>query len=245
LRAQKPPSASRKTFTEDGVSQKAGVLPGGKPLAYKAGYAADLPVNVSMKMSHSPNHLPPGAGKSSFDLIDSKTLFKELGLKKGMTLLDMACGRGIYALAASEQVGEEGVVYALDLWEEGVDALRMEASAKGISNIRAKVADLKRKIPLDNSSVDVCLLATALHDLVQSKAAEAALREAARVLKPEGSLTIVEFKKIDGPPGPPIHIRLSPDQVGMIVIPFGFEKKRVLDVGPYTYLMTFLLRKTV
>jgi len=53
---------------------------------------------------------PIGAGKSSFELIDSVVFFRELDLKPGMTVLDLACGKGAYSLAASEKVGPKGTV---------------------------------------------------------------------------------------------------------------------------------------
>ncbi|NIS63044.1 MAG: hypothetical protein GTO13_20820 [Proteobacteria bacterium] len=37
---------------------------------------------------------PLGAGKSSFELVDSGMVFGELRLKRGSTLLDFACGTG-------------------------------------------------------------------------------------------------------------------------------------------------------
>ena len=68
---------------------------------------------------------------------------------------------------------------------------------------------------------------------------EKVLPEVVRVLKPNGLLAIVEFKKIDGPPGPPQHIRLSPEDVAAILVPHGFDKERLVDLGPYNYLMLF------
>jgi hypothetical protein len=47
----------------------------------------------------------------------------------------------------------------------------------------------------------------------------------------------MEFKKIDGPPGPPKHIRLSPEDVTAMLDPYGFKKERTADVGPYNYLI--------
>ena len=52
---------------------------------------------------------PIAAGKSSFNLVDSKKLFSELRLKENTTLLDLACGSGAYSIAASEYIGEEGL----------------------------------------------------------------------------------------------------------------------------------------
>ncbi len=78
---------------------------------------------------------PIGAGKSSFELIDATLLFGELNLKAGMTVLDLACGKGAYSLAASKQVGANGAVFAVDLWEDGIAMLKQEAESKGIQNI--------------------------------------------------------------------------------------------------------------
>ena len=78
-------------------------------------------------------------------------------------------------------------------------------------------------------------------DLIQAKTADGAIKEAARVLKPHGLLAVIEFKKIDGPPGPPIHIRLLPQDVESIVAPFGFNKKEMQEVGAFNYLITFHL----
>ena len=66
---------------------------------------------------------------------------------------------------------------------------------------------------------------------------QGALRETARVLKVGSIFGIVEFKKIEGPPGPPIHIRLSQEEVESMIKPFGFTLTRSVDTGPFTFLM--------
>ena len=82
-------------------------------------------------------------------------------------------------------------------------------------------------------------MATVLHDLVEAGTAAGALAELARVIKPGGRLAIVEFDKIDGPPGPPRHIRLDPAEVEALVAPYGFARQQTVKLGPYNYLMTF------
>jgi ubiquinone/menaquinone biosynthesis C-methylase UbiE len=182
---------------------------------------------------------PLGAGSSSFDLIRPDSLFEELNLKKGCTFLDMACGPGEYSIAASKHVGDAGLVYAVDLWEEAIDALSKKVSALGLKNIRMMVGNVSQPLPIAAGAVDVCLIATVLHDFVQEGVAEKALEEAARVLKPKGLLAIVEFKKIEGPLGPPVRIRLSPEEVERWVLPHGFISLRSRDIGPYNYLVIF------
>jgi ubiquinone/menaquinone biosynthesis C-methylase UbiE len=66
------------------------------------------------------------------------------------------------------------------------------------------------------------------------------LKEIARVLKPGGLLAVVEFKKIEPPPGPPAAVRLRPEDVATIVSPQGFKAKTHLDLGVYHYLSSFV-----
>jgi ubiquinone/menaquinone biosynthesis C-methylase UbiE len=182
---------------------------------------------------------PPGAGKSSFELIDTEVLFRELRISHDMTFLELGCGRGAYSIEVSKRMENHGVVHAIDLWEDGIAILRERIAGGGYANVNAVVADIGRTIPIEDESVDTCLLATVLHDLVEISADHGALKEASRVLKPEATLAIVEFKKIDGPPGPPKAIRLSPEDVERMVIPHGFVKRSFADLGPYNYLSVF------
>jgi ubiquinone/menaquinone biosynthesis C-methylase UbiE len=183
-----------------------------------------------------PHSKLPGAGKSSFDLVDHELVFQELGLSQGKVFLDLGCGSGDYVIAAADIIGPERVIYAVDGWSDGIETLKQRALDKGFANITALIADITSHVPLPDNSVDICLMATVLHDFARDGGEKQALRETARILKHNGVLGIVEFKKIDGPPGPPIHIRLSPEEVADMMRPFGFQRIKTLDVGPFTYL---------
>jgi ubiquinone/menaquinone biosynthesis C-methylase UbiE len=191
------------------------------------------------EMGNTQREKPFGAGMSSFELVDLEKLISELRLRKGITFLDLGCGRGEYAIAVSGTVGNDGLVYAVDLWEEGVASLQEEISARGIKNLHAMVADVAKKVPVEENSVDICFMAASFHDLVLANAAERAIKEVVRMLKQDGSLAILEFKKIDGPPGPPLSSRLAPEEVEEKVTPHGFNKARIRATGAYTYLITF------
>lgn len=182
---------------------------------------------------------PVAAGKSSFDLVEPGKVFAALRLTPETVLLDVACGSGNYALAAADRMGPGGVIHAVDLWSEGIELLRLEAERRGLSKIRAQVADVSRRIPLPDASVDVALLATVLHDLAEAGTAAGTLAEVARVLRPGGRLVLIEFDKVDGPPGPPKAIRLAPEEAAALVVPFGFAAGEVVRVGPCTYLLAF------
>ena len=182
---------------------------------------------------------PTGAGKNSFGLIDTAKFFQELALKKGATFLDVASGWGAYSLAVSDIVGKDGQVYAVDLWEEGISSLRKEADSKGIQNLATFVSDAAQIIPVEDDCVDVCLMATVLHDFVGDKVERRVMKEIVRVMKPNGVLAIVEFYKKEGPPGPPKRVRLSPEDVVKILSVYGFKQNRYAEVGPDNYLQIY------
>jgi len=182
---------------------------------------------------------PIAAGKSSFDLIDKERFFGALGIKREYVLLDAACGVGKYSIAISDVLKNEGIIYAVDLWEEGIQTLKQTIEEKEIKNIKPFLADISKHIPVEDQSVDIILMATVLHDLIEDNTEKGTLSEVRRVLKPGGSLVIVEFKKMDGPPGPPVAIRLSPEETEKIVSAYGFNQEKVIDVGPFNYLSVF------
>jgi|GEM_PF-212384 len=183
---------------------------------------------------------PPGSGKSSFDLIDAERFFHLLALQKGSVVADLACGHGAYTVALSRLVGDKGHVFGVDLWQNGIILVDHLIQRDGLANVTTLRADICKNIPIESKRVDLCLMATALHDLTPPDAAVGALRECARILRKKGRLAIVEFQKIDPPPGPPTAIRLSPEQVRKQVESHGFKWRRTELLEPYLYLSLFV-----
>ena len=182
-------------------------------------------------------------GKSSFAMVDTERLFSELQLRSGITFLDVGSGRGEYSLAAAKIIGELGSIIAVDQWAEGIEKLRQEAYSQGINSVDAYVCDISREIPADDSSVDVCLLSAVLHGLLKNDTFDGTFKEVLRVLKSGGILAIIEWKKVEGPPGPSKTIRLTEIEVENLLKPMGFNKKQVVDLGQYFYLVTLELGK--
>jgi ubiquinone/menaquinone biosynthesis C-methylase UbiE len=182
---------------------------------------------------------PIAAGKSSFDLVDIEKLFSELNLREDGTFLDLACGRGAYALEASRRFGPGGHIWAFDLWKEGIEALEKKIADQHIGNIVARRVDISKHIPLDDHSIDVCLMSTVLHDLIQDNTDRGTLVEVSRVLKEKGTLAVIEFQKVEGPPGPPIHIKMSPGETKAYLCQYNFGLIQTMSIGPYNYLSLF------
>ena len=149
----------------------------------------------------------------------------------------MGSGKGGYSLLAGGKVGPRGLVLAVDRWAEGLDLLEDEAGGRGLANIRSIQADLGDELPLETETVDVCLMATVLHHLTEGGQAEKALKEAFRLLRPGGLLAVIEFKLLAEGPGPPLEIRLLPEEVERLAGRIGFVQEFALEAGPYNYMV--------
>lgn len=179
-----------------------------------------------------------GRHQSSFWMHDPKLVFRELDLKEGDRFLDMGCGRGDYAFEGARIVGANGVVYAFDRVESLICNVGKRAETLGLRNVRTMVADMTALLPLESGLIDVCFLATVLHALDPAKDGKTLFPEIRRVLKPGGRLAIIECKKEQQPFGPPIHMRLSPEEIEGAVRSYGFEKRGLTDLG-FNYLIQF------
>lgn len=169
---------------------------------------------------------------------DPELLFSALALKEGDSFLDMGCGPGDYSIRASEIVGDFGIVYALDRWQDVIDALAEKAGFRGLENVRAIVSDITEHLPIDDESVDLCFVSTVLHSLDLADVEKPLFGEVHRVLKGEGRLAVIECKKEEQQFGPPLSMRLSPEEIESSAIRHGFEKMELVDLG-FNYLIIF------
>jgi ubiquinone/menaquinone biosynthesis C-methylase UbiE len=175
------------------------------------------------------------SGKSSKAYLDADKVLKETGLKSGDVFLEIGSGEGYLSIAASRIVGENGIVYALDSYDESIKKLREHIRREKINNLEAIVADATKKIPLGNGIVDICLMANVLHGFADDEEIAGVMHEIARVTKTGGIFAVVDLKKIEGPPGPLISIRLAPDEVIKKLSKYSFRPTHVADLGPYHY----------
>lgn len=174
-------------------------------------------------------------GRSSKEVLDSNRVLNTIKIKNGDIFLDAGCGDGYMSLAASKMVGKKGKVYAVDVWEESVNALKEKIESNHIPNIEAKVADITQKIPVADESIDILYMGNVLHGFVENDEVESVMKEIQRVVKQGGLFAVVEFKNKDSTRGPPLHVRLAPEKVEEMVKNYGFNVENVEEVGKYHY----------
>ncbi len=163
-----------------------------------------------------------------------RALIQSLGLRRGHTVLDLACGPGFYLPYLAEQVGPEGHVVGADLQQEMLQIAQQYIQSQGIHNVcLVQVGEVT--LPFPDQAFDAVILAHALHELhhpVES------LREIYRVLRPDGTLWIWDWDRaVPGPPGPPQEERLSPEEARAITEEAGFHAELRTSPLPARFLI--------
>jgi ubiquinone/menaquinone biosynthesis C-methylase UbiE len=160
------------------------------------------------------------------------------GLQEGMKIADFGTGSGYFTILMAKKVGEGGQVAAVDILESALDSVRARAKSEGLNNINAVRSNLEtvNGSGLENESQDAVLIKNVLF---QSPQKEAIIKEADRVLRPGGTLIIVDWKKGGGGLGPPDGLRISPESVEQSVTSQGYLVENVLAIDSFHFGFVF------
>ena len=166
---------------------------------------------------------------------DCNKLIAQLRLKPGMTVCDMGCGNGFYALRVAKRLGPEGKVLAVDIQPEMLTLLRERAAEAKVPNIKPILGTLIDP-QLPEASCDLILCVDVYHEFSHP---EHMLRAMRKALKPEGRLVLVEFRMED--PQVPIKLehKMSKEQILKELPPNGYKLVREFDGLPWQHAMWF------
>ncbi len=173
---------------------------------------------------------------------DPARVVRDIGLRNGMTAVDLCCGDGYFTAEMSKRVA--GCLYAIDADPEMRARARQQieqTSAPPCTLVQADAFDLRRVLPC---KVDFVLLANTLHG-VPDKTALA--REVGAVLKAGGVFTVINWHArpreetivLGEPRGPGTALRMSPEATRRAIEPGGFALDRVVELPPYHYAALF------
>jgi ubiquinone/menaquinone biosynthesis C-methylase UbiE len=165
-----------------------------------------------------------------------EAILASIGLKAGLTFMDIGCGGGFFALPAARIVGESGKVYGIDINAESISELKELASREGLNNLELTVGRAE-DVVLCESCADIIFFGIVLHDFEDPAKV---LQNAKKMLNPAGRLVNLDWKKITTPTmplGPPLQIRFSEEKSAQLIEAAGFKVVSVKDVGPYHYMV--------
>ena len=165
-------------------------------------------------------------------MLDNERILRELGLGPGQVAVDAGCGNGYMAMLFSKAVGDRGRVVALDLH---IDVFRTTFPGTIPANVEPVECDMTAHMPLADGSVDLVYTATVVHSL-KREGVQGLSREICRVLRPGGTLAVVEFARHETAFGPPLWQRYGPEDLQRV---FPLAPVGTVPVAEHFYLQLF------
>jgi ubiquinone/menaquinone biosynthesis C-methylase UbiE len=168
-------------------------------------------------------------------LLSPHETLKKAGFKKGGTMADIGCGTGLFTIAAAKTGGADTKIFAVDVSEEMLDVVSKRAIDAGFNNIETVKSD-EYDFKLKSGSADLVLICAVLHEIDDKKRF---LMEAARICKPEGKITVVEFNETNTVlgPRPPLGDRLERAHVCSLLADAGFNDAVAEDISEAIYIV--------
>jgi ubiquinone/menaquinone biosynthesis C-methylase UbiE len=163
-----------------------------------------------------------------------EAILKESGLKSGLTFIDIGCGAGFFTLPAARLVGPGGKVYGLDIDESGIREVRKKALREGLNNLEL-VTEAAEEAVLCQGCADVVFFGIVLHDF---ESPLKVLQNARKMIKADGLLVDLDWKKIKMEMGPPLEIRFNEDTAARLIESAGFKTESMRDSGQFHYMIT-------
>lgn len=166
------------------------------------------------------------------------TVVAQLDLELGMTVADLGAGAGYYTVLLSDQVGDEGKVYAIDIQAELVTKAKTLDGTKR-KNIEFMQGDLEEEKGTCISS-DVLDYAVLVNVLFQLEHKGMALKEAFRILKRGGQLFVSDWSDSFGGLGPTEENIITHDEVRALAESVGFAYHQAIEVGDHHWGAVFV-----
>lgn len=131
-----------------------------------------------------------------------------LRIAEGSRVADLGAGGGWFTVRLAGRVGPNGIVYAEDVQQPMIEAITRRvrrAQLRNVVTILGTESDPSLPAP-----VDAVLIVDAYYEMDQPVRV---LQNVARMLKPEGRIGIIEYRKDGLGPGPPMNERVDPERV--------------------------------
>lgn len=178
--------------------------------------------------------MPYPSIRSKLNFFNPRDALIQAGISQGMVVAELGCGPGHFVFEAAKLIGDEGIVFAIDVQKPVLNVIKSKMNFLGLHNVKPIWADLEvlGSTKIKDSSVDLAILT---HTLYQAKNHKAMLKEAYRMLKEKGKLLIIEWKKTQTPIGPPVEMRIDKEKLISWLEELNFKITKDIKTDNYHY----------
>ncbi|MCB1798839.1 MAG: methyltransferase domain-containing protein [Gammaproteobacteria bacterium] len=174
-------------------------------------------------------------GREVWDRRDD--IVRQLRLQPGQRVADVGAGSGFFSMMMAREVGPGGLVYAVDIAANFVDASVQRAQDAGLHNVHGVVND-QRGTGLPADSVDLVFISDTYHHFEYP---QSMLHSIHAALRPGGELVVIDFRRVPGLSSPWVlgHVRGGEEQVIAEVEAAGFKLSERLGFMDSQYFLRF------
>lgn len=166
---------------------------------------------------------------------NTSTLLKNMDISPENTIADIGAGSG-YHVFKMAPMAEDGLVYAVDIQDEMLAALREKEDALGLKNV-APVKGSEKSVNLPENSVDKVLMVDVYHEFNYPIEMLASIKKA---LRPDGKIFLIEYRAEDSAvPIKRLH-KMSEEQAVKEMEAAGLKLERNIDNLPWQHCMVFV-----
>lgn len=157
-----------------------------------------------------------------------------MGLEKGMVVADLGVGAGFYVLTAARMVGEQGVVFGVDVQKELVSTVKRTADREGLNNVEAIWGDIEKVggTKIKDESVDAIIVSNVLFQIENR---QGFIDEIWRILKKGGKVLVVDWLDSFGGLGPKTVDVVRQETAESLFGGKGFQIVKNIDAGDHHY----------
>ncbi|WP_295722281.1 class I SAM-dependent methyltransferase [uncultured Methanobrevibacter sp.] len=152
-------------------------------------------------------------GRSSETFLDAREIINSLDLKGDEVFMDAGCGDGHAAIEALDILDDNALVYGVDIYEPSIEDLKKYKNENNIENLIPLVGDLTQHVDVADSSIDVILMINVFHGFKGIQKLDEVVEELKRMIKPDGKIAIMDYKKQEAKHGPSITVRSSAEEL--------------------------------
>ncbi|UOQ91527.1 class I SAM-dependent methyltransferase [Halobacillus shinanisalinarum] len=146
-----------------------------------------------------------------------KQIMDMLELRERDVVADLGAGNGYFTIPMAEHTKES--VFAVDIEPKMIEMLKNRTAEARVNNIDYLISDLEH-IPIASQTVDKVMVSLVIHEV---PSIENTLTEIRRILKPGGIVLFIEWEAIETDGGPPIHEKISSEDLVKTLRIQGFE----------------------